>query len=45
VRPWPLQEDHVRIRERDVRRWLDLRFTGVRREWLGVYLGFTAVRA
>lgn len=45
LRPWPLQEDHVRIRERALRRWLRGRFLGVRREWLGVYLGYEGVRA
>jgi hypothetical protein len=43
--PWPLQEDHVRIRERDLRGWLDHRFVRVRRGWMGVYLGYEAVRA
>lgn len=45
VRGWPLQEDHVRIRERDLRRWLSGRFVAVRRDWLGVYLGYEATRA
>lgn len=45
IRRWPLQDDHVRIRERALRRWLRGRFDGVRREWLGVYLGYEGVRA
>jgi SAM-dependent methyltransferase len=44
-RPWPLQEDHLRIREHDLRRWLRGRFVDVRREWLGVYLGYQGVRS
>ena len=45
ARAWPLQDDHVRIRERDLRRWLADRFRDLRRDWIGVYLGFEAVRS
>jgi SAM-dependent methyltransferase len=35
---WPLQDDHIRIRERDLERWCSGRFLSVRREWLGGFL-------
>jgi SAM-dependent methyltransferase len=39
-RGWPLQEDHVRIEERDIRRWSRLRFDIFFRGWVGAYLTF-----
>jgi hypothetical protein len=35
---WPLQDDHIRIRERELERWSTGRFRRVRREWLGGFL-------
>jgi SAM-dependent methyltransferase len=35
---WPLQPDHIRISEADLRRWPGKRFTLKRREWIGDYL-------
>jgi SAM-dependent methyltransferase len=34
-RTWPLQEDHLRISDRDLRRWLRPHFRIRRRSWLG----------
>jgi SAM-dependent methyltransferase len=39
-RAWTLQEDHIRIRERDVRQWSARDFDVVRREWIGDYLTY-----
>jgi SAM-dependent methyltransferase len=37
---WPLQSDHLRIRESDIRAWSSQRFEVVRREWINGYLTF-----
>jgi len=37
---WPLQTDHIRIRESDVRRWTDLQFEIRRRSWVRHYLTY-----
>jgi SAM-dependent methyltransferase len=37
VAGWPLQPDHIRIRERDLRRWTQ-RFRWEERRWTGTYL-------
>jgi SAM-dependent methyltransferase len=42
-RAWPLQDDHIRIRERDVRRWSAHGLEVVRREWIGNYLTYELV--
>jgi hypothetical protein len=39
-RGWPLQSDHLRIRESDMRSWMAQRFKVARREWIGRYLTF-----
>jgi ubiquinone/menaquinone biosynthesis C-methylase UbiE len=39
-RAWPLQSDHLRILERDIRTWINERFKVKRREWIGQYLTF-----
>jgi len=43
-KPWPLEPDHTRIRERDLRRWLAPSFKLVRREWRGQLLTFELIR-
>jgi SAM-dependent methyltransferase len=43
-KPWPLQPDHVRIDERDFQRWINGRFTVVRRTWKGGYLSYQLAR-
>jgi SAM-dependent methyltransferase len=45
VAGWPLQSDHLRIRERDFLRWAVPGFTVARRDWLGAYLSFELVKA
>lgn len=45
VAGWPLQADHMRIREGDLRRWLAPCFEDVEREWIGVYLVYAARRS
>ncbi|MDF8332124.1 class I SAM-dependent methyltransferase [Novosphingobium cyanobacteriorum] len=42
--PWPLQDDHCRIDERDLMRWAAPAFRLTRREWLGGFLAFEFVR-
>lgn len=37
---WPVQGDHIRIRESDIRTWTSQRFETTRREWIGQYLSF-----
>ena len=37
---WPLQSDHIRIRESDIQTWTSRRFEVVRREWIDQYLTF-----
>jgi ubiquinone/menaquinone biosynthesis C-methylase UbiE len=39
-REWPLQTDHLRIRESDIRSWVSQGFEVARREWIGQYLTF-----
>jgi SAM-dependent methyltransferase len=41
---WPLQNDHVRIAERDLQSWCDGSFEGRSRQWLGGYLAMTFAR-
>jgi ubiquinone/menaquinone biosynthesis C-methylase UbiE len=38
VAGWPLQPDHLRIREAQIGRWIRSQFTRVRRVWIGAYL-------
>lgn len=42
-RAWSLQDDHIRIREHDVRRWSARALDVVRREWIGNYLTYELV--
>jgi SAM-dependent methyltransferase len=44
LRDWPLQADHLRIRERDLRGWISDRFRVVRRAWIGQYLTYDLCR-
>jgi SAM-dependent methyltransferase len=44
VREWPIQDDHVRIRERDLRGWITGRFRVARRAWIGQYLTYELCR-
>ncbi len=37
---WSLQPDHLRVRERDLARWVRGCFRIVRREWIGAYLTY-----
>ena len=37
---WPLQRDHLRIRDADIRRWCKGRFLINRREWRGDFLSY-----
>lgn len=39
-REWPLQSDHARIREADVRRWSAQGFKVLRRYWVNKYLAY-----
>jgi SAM-dependent methyltransferase len=39
-REWPLQSDHLRIRELDIRVWSSRRFEIAQREWINEYLRF-----
>jgi SAM-dependent methyltransferase len=39
-REWPLQSDHIRIRQRDLERWARPAFMRVRRAWIGSYLTY-----
>lgn len=41
---WPLQEDHVRIRESDLRQWVSGRFTIQWRSWMGECLAYKFLR-
>jgi SAM-dependent methyltransferase len=41
---WPLQPDHVRIRERDLLSWAAPQFDVALRAWLGAYLTFELVK-
>lgn len=40
MREWPVQSDHLRIRESQIRRWTSGRFAVTRRAWIGEYLTF-----
>jgi ubiquinone/menaquinone biosynthesis C-methylase UbiE len=42
--PWPLQNDHIRILERDIATWINGRLKVRRREWIGQYLTFEFAR-
>jgi hypothetical protein len=44
-RPWPVQEDHLRIREEDLMSWFEGRFRMQVRSWDSGYLGYTLIRA
>lgn len=37
---WPLQSDHIRIRESDIRTWISQRFEVAWRGWINQYLTF-----
>jgi hypothetical protein len=37
---WPLQADHIRIQETDLRRWSDRQFRVHRRSWIRRYLTY-----
>lgn len=37
---WPVQDDHLRLRESDLQRWSTGRFEIVRRDWIGQYLTY-----
>jgi SAM-dependent methyltransferase len=37
---WPLQSDHIRIRESDIQTWTSQRFEVTQRKWIGPYLTF-----
>jgi SAM-dependent methyltransferase len=37
---WPVQSDHLRIREQDIQRWISKKFEVVEREWVDQYLTF-----
>lgn len=39
-RKWPLQNDHIRIRESDIRKWISGNFKTIQRSWIGQYLTF-----
>lgn len=41
---WPLQKDHIRVREADLKRWIERRFTVRRRRWYGNYLTFELIK-
>ena len=43
-RAWPLQEDHIRIRERDLSRWSAAGFDVAWRAWIGNFLTYEFVR-
>jgi SAM-dependent methyltransferase len=43
-RDWPLQDDHLRIRERQLRTWISGRFRVARRAWIGQYLTYDLCR-
>lgn len=38
---WPVQEDHIRLRESELRKWSRGRFEIAQRAWIGRYLSFT----
>jgi SAM-dependent methyltransferase len=40
---WPLQHDHIRIREQDLRAWSAAGFDTARRAWIGDYLTYEYV--
>jgi SAM-dependent methyltransferase len=42
-KPWPLQRDHLRITDNNLRRWLRGRFTVVDRSWEGGFLSYELV--
>jgi SAM-dependent methyltransferase len=42
-KPWPLQRDHLRITNSDLRRWLHGRFTVVDRSWEGGFLSYRLI--
>ncbi|MDR4499235.1 MAG: class I SAM-dependent methyltransferase [Candidatus Scalindua sp.] len=39
-RKWPVQSDHIRIRESDIHKYVSQRFEITRRAWIGQYLTF-----
>ena len=41
---WPLQEDHLRIRDSDLRRWIGTSFAIRRRSWIAGCLTYDLVR-
>jgi len=43
-RAWSLQQDHIRIRERDIRRWSATEFDVAWRAWIGNYLAYEFIR-
>ncbi len=40
IQKWPLQSDHIRIRESEIQQWISGNFEVVRRAWIGQYLTF-----
>lgn len=43
-RQWPLEEDHIRIRESDLTHWISGRFTPQWRAWINAYLTYKFLR-
>jgi len=41
---WPLQSDHLRIRESDLRKWTSMPFKVSQRTWVNHYLTFELIR-
>jgi ubiquinone/menaquinone biosynthesis C-methylase UbiE len=40
IQKWPLQSDHICIRESEIQKWIWENFKVVRRSWIGQYLTF-----
>lgn len=43
-RQWPIQPDHLRIREREIHQWSSPDFLVKRRQWIGQYLTYELIK-
>jgi SAM-dependent methyltransferase len=43
-RPWPLQDDHLRIEEQELASWLGPLFRVVERKWIGTFVRYVVQR-
>jgi len=43
-KPWPLQHDHIRIREAEIKQWIKGHFLLLKRDWKGGFLTYDLIR-